>query len=79
MAVKVRRVGNSNVVTLPRELERYGFTDGTAVAFVPMPDGGVLMVPEGLHESYMQELGAQIVQRRRRALDKLAKHDTTAG
>jgi len=34
--VKVRRVGNSNVITVPRELERYGLVVGANVAFVPL-------------------------------------------
>lgn len=73
--VKVRKVGNSNVITVPRELERYGLVEGAAVAFVPLRDGGVLIVPAEHMEQYLEEVGQRIVARRRRALDKLAAHD----
>lgn len=73
--VKVRKVGNSNVITVPRELERYGLVDGATVAFVPLRSGEVLIVPADRYEEYVREVGRQIVQRRRRALEKLEAHD----
>ena len=73
--VKVRRVGNSNVITVPRELERYGLVVGANVAFVPLRTGEVLIVSADRMEDYVQEVGRQIIRRRRIALDKLATHD----
>lgn len=37
--VKVRRVGNSNVVSLPHELESRGFVPGTDVVVDELPSG----------------------------------------
>jgi antitoxin component of MazEF toxin-antitoxin module len=39
MMVKVRRVGNSNVISLPRELEDRGFIPGTMVLMDVLPTG----------------------------------------
>jgi len=75
MTVKVRRVGNSNVVTIPRGLERYGFTEGQDVSFVPLETGEVLLVAAAQMETYMQQLGGQILARRGRAMATLAAHD----
>lgn len=41
--VKIRRVGNSNVVTLPREYEVAGYTPGTDVV-VDEAEGGELRI-----------------------------------
>ena len=38
--VKVRRVGNSNVVSLPHDLEASGYTPGTPVLIEELPGGG---------------------------------------
>ncbi|HWD69679.1 MAG TPA: AbrB/MazE/SpoVT family DNA-binding domain-containing protein [Solirubrobacteraceae bacterium] len=35
----MRRVGNSNVVSLPRELEASGYVPGTSVLVEELPDG----------------------------------------
>src|SRR5439155_15569608 len=37
--LKVRRVGNSNVVSTPREYEAKGFTPGSSVLLDELPDG----------------------------------------
>ncbi len=42
---KIRRVGNSNVVTLPRVFERAGFTPGTEVVLEELPTGELLIQP----------------------------------
>jgi antitoxin component of MazEF toxin-antitoxin module len=41
--VKIRRVGNSNVISLPRWLEPQGYTEGAAVAVVPLRSGRILL------------------------------------
>ena len=43
--VKIRRVGNSNVISLPRELEQRGYSPGTAVLVQELPDGELRVVP----------------------------------
>ncbi len=73
--VKVRRVGNSTVVTVPREMERHGLVEGTVVVFVPLESGAVLIVPTDRMDEYMQEVAARVVARNRGALEKLAEYD----
>lgn len=73
--VKVRRVGNSNVVSLPRGLEHLGFAEGAAVAVVPMRTGEVLLIPAERINEYIDELGKRIVEENRDALDALAAYD----
>ena len=37
--VKVRRVGNSNVISIPREFEAKGYAPGSSVLVEELPDG----------------------------------------
>jgi antitoxin component of MazEF toxin-antitoxin module len=73
--VKIRRVGNSNVVSLPRALEQHGFVAGAAVAVVPLRSGQILLVPSDQIDEYIDSVGQQILDRNREALDKLAAYD----
>lgn len=73
--VKVRRVGNSNVVSLPRDLEQLGFREGTAVVVVPTPTGEVLLIPAERLDTFINELGARVIEENREALEKLAAYD----
>ena len=43
--MKIRRVGNSNVVSLPHTLEQLGYTAGTTVLLEVLPDGALRLVP----------------------------------
>ena len=43
--VNVRRVGNSNVVSIPAEMQRLGYTSGTAVVIDEMPNGDLRIAP----------------------------------
>lgn len=43
--MKIRRVGNSNVVSLPHALEQLGYTAGTTVLVDVLPDGALRIVP----------------------------------
>jgi antitoxin component of MazEF toxin-antitoxin module len=43
--VKVRRVGNSNVVSIPREFEASGYTPGVSVLVEELPDGELRILP----------------------------------
>ena len=43
--VKVRRVGNSNVVSIPREYESKGYAPGSSVLLDELPDGGLRLLP----------------------------------
>ena len=43
--VKVRRVGNSNVVSIPRELEARGYAPGTSVLLEELESGELRIIP----------------------------------
>jgi antitoxin component of MazEF toxin-antitoxin module len=67
--VKVRRVGNSNVVSLPRELESLGFAAGAAVAVVPTRTGEIVLIPAERLDGYVEDLSRHIVDENRSALN----------
>jgi len=78
LAVKVnriRRVGNSKVVSLPRELERVGFIDGAQVVIQELPNGEVRLLPADRMRAMVREYGQRVVAENRTALDVLAAHD----
>ena len=77
--VKVRRVGNSNVVTLPKSLESAGFVAGASVVVEALPSGEVMLLPEtGLREC-IQAIGRQAIAKDRAALERLAASDRGDG
>ena len=43
--VKIRRVGNSNVVSVPKEFEDRGYGAGTSVVVEEAPGGGLRVIP----------------------------------
>lgn len=73
--MKVRRVGNSNVVSLPRELEDLGFTEGAEVVVVPTHSGEVMLLPAARVDIYLDRLAERVVEENREALAILDAHD----
>jgi antitoxin component of MazEF toxin-antitoxin module len=73
--VKVRRVGNSNVVTLPQEYEAAGYVPGTSVVVEQTPTGELLVMPEARLRDGVQEIGRRVIAEHREALDLLEAHD----
>jgi antitoxin component of MazEF toxin-antitoxin module len=73
--MKIRRVGNSNVVSLPHELESQGFTAGTMVMVHQLPTGEVRIVPADRVHMSIREVGRNIVDENREALDMLADYE----
>jgi antitoxin component of MazEF toxin-antitoxin module len=72
---RVRRVGNSKVVSLPRELDRIGFVDGAQVVIQELPSGEVRLLPTDRMRLMVREYGRRVVAENRKALDILADHD----
>lgn len=72
---RVRRVGNSKVLSLPRELERAGFVDGAQVMIQELPSGEVRLLPADQLRVMVREYGRRVVAENRKALDILAEHD----
>ena len=73
--VKIRRVGNSNVVTLPHQLEAAGYTAGTSVVIEQMSNGHLLLMPETSVRERIRAAGRKVIREHREALDLLEAHD----
>ena len=73
--VKVRRVGNSNVISLPRGFEDLGYVEGAEVVVESLPTGELLVVPAAKLRAHIRELGRQAIVQNREALDRLAAYD----
>jgi len=73
--VKIRRVGNSNVVSLPRGLEAHGFGEGAAVSLIPLKTGQLLLVSGDQIEAYIDSFAQQVIDENGEALEKLAAYD----
>jgi hypothetical protein len=76
--VKVRRVGNSNVVSIPREFEAQGFTPGASVLLEEMPGGELRILPTEQVRERIRGIGRRVVADHREALQILADHDPDA-
>lgn len=73
--VKVRRVGNSNVVSIPRELEARGYVPGTSVLVEELEGGELRIVPTDQVRQRVRDIGRRVVSERGEALKILAEHD----
>ncbi|HLZ71894.1 MAG TPA: AbrB/MazE/SpoVT family DNA-binding domain-containing protein [Dehalococcoidia bacterium] len=73
--VKIRRVGNSNVITLPREFEELGFSAGDEVVLDRTADGGLHILPARPVQEDFQARARRVVAENREALDLLAAYD----
>jgi antitoxin component of MazEF toxin-antitoxin module len=75
--VKIRRVGNSNVVSIPRELEKSGYVPGSSVLIEELPDGELRIIPTDRVRERIGEAGRRIAAEHPEALELLATHDPT--
>lgn len=73
--VKVRRVGNSNVVSIPRELESRGYAPGTSVLIEELESGELRIMPAEQVRARIRDIGQRVVDERAEALRTLADHD----
>lgn len=72
--VKVRRVGNSNVVSIPREFEASGYTPGASVLVEEMPDGELRILPTDRVRERVRSTADRLVHKHSEAMDILANH-----
>lgn len=72
--VKVRRVGNSNVVSLPRELEARGYAPGTSVLIEELEGGELRILPADQVRERIRGIGRRVVGEHAEALKILAEH-----
>lgn len=73
--VKVRRVGNSNVVSIPREFEARGYTAGTSVLVEELKGGELRIMPTEQVRDRIRGIGKRVVDEHPEALQILAEHD----
>ena len=73
--VKIRRVGNSNVISLPKDLERSGFTAGTSVVVEENSSGEVVITSASQVSREFRAAIRQVVAEDREALNMLAAYD----
>ncbi len=73
--VKVRRVGNSNVISIPRELESHGYAPGTSVLVEEFEGGELRITPTEQLRERIRTIGERVVADHPEALKILAEHD----
>jgi antitoxin component of MazEF toxin-antitoxin module len=73
--VKVRRVGNSNVVSIPRELEALGYAPGTSVLLEQLDSGELRIIPTDQVRERIRDVGRRVVDEHTEGLRILADHD----
>lgn len=77
--LKVRRVGNSNMVALPKEWEESGFGPGAYVLVERDEAGEVRMLRAGDINERIDALADEMVSKHAEALKILADHDAASG
>lgn len=72
--VKVRRVGNSNVVSIPREFEASGYAPGASVLVEELADGELRIMPAERVRERVRGIADRIVREHPEAMEILATH-----
>ncbi len=73
--VKVRRVGNSNVISIPREFEDQGYAPGSSVLVEELPGGDLRIMSTEKVRERIRGIGERVVADHGEALRILADHD----
>jgi antitoxin component of MazEF toxin-antitoxin module len=73
--VKVRRVGNSNVVSIPREFEASGYVPGSSVLVEDLGDGELRILPTDRVRKRVRQIATRVVSEHPEAMEILANHD----
>jgi antitoxin component of MazEF toxin-antitoxin module len=73
--VKIRRVGNSNVVSIPHEHEGLGFKADVPVLVSALPSGELRVLPTTRVRQMIREYGRRVIAEDQRALQILEDHD----
>lgn len=76
--LKVRRVGNSNMVALPKEWEEAGFGPGDFVLVERDLAGEIRMLRAGDLSGRIDALAEEMVEKHAKALKILADHDAAS-
>jgi antitoxin component of MazEF toxin-antitoxin module len=73
--VKVRRVGNSNVISIPREFEDQGYAPGSSVLVEELPGGDLRIMSTEKVRERIRDIGERFVADHGEALRILADQD----
>lgn len=73
--VKVRRVGNSNVISIPREFEAQGYSPGSSVLVEELSGGELRIMSTEKVRERIRDIGERVVSEHGEALQILADHD----
>ena len=73
--VTVRRVGNSNVISLPRALENLGYTVGTKVMLDTQPNGDIIVRSSEVVRKRLRAIARQVIVEDQEALALLEAYD----
>ncbi len=73
--VKIRRVGHSNVVSIPREHEDLGFEANVPVLVTALPSGELRVLPASRLRHMIRDYGRRVIAEDRAALQILEDHD----
>jgi antitoxin component of MazEF toxin-antitoxin module len=76
--VKVRRVGNSNVISIPKEYEGHGYAPGSSVLVEELPGGELRIMSTERVRERIRDVGERVVAEHTEALQILADHDPDA-
>jgi antitoxin component of MazEF toxin-antitoxin module len=68
-------VANSILMTLPRGVERLGFTPGSQVLVEELPSGQLLVTPAEKFRTRLRKTGREVVAEDREALSILEAYD----
>ena len=71
----MRRVGHSNVISLPRQFEAAGFTPGTAVVVEQIEGGALWITPVEVVRAQRHALAQRAIATNQPTLDMLAAYD----
>ncbi len=69
------RVGNRNVVSIPREFEASGYAPGSGVLVEELPGGELRILPTEKLREQISRIGRRVVADHEEALRILAEHD----
>jgi hypothetical protein len=72
--VRVRRLGDTSVVPIPRELEDKGYRAGSTVRVEAIEGGLKIVLIQTVHEQ-LHRIGRDVIGAHRMALSLLARHD----
>jgi hypothetical protein len=73
--MKIRKVGHSNVVSIPHEHESLGFTADVPVLVTALPSGELRVLPASRLRQMIRDYGRRVIAEDRAALQILEDHD----